>query len=104
MEREVRFSVSNGFRLRSRTSMVDLDKAAAMLNTRRQRRYTSAYRVVEQCVLTSHVIVCPFCGKSTPAYHHWSRTAPYEPEPRITAEQIRTWSENTSGGQRAGSE
>ena len=92
----VRFRVPDGFRVRRLEETAALDAAAALLSTRRQRRYTSALRLGETCRLTRHVAVCPCCGRNTPAYEGFLHPSEEEGEPRIPAERIWAWSVNLS--------
>ena len=95
-ENSVYFRVPDGFRLRCLEETAPLDDAAALLSTRRQRRYTSARRQGERCRLTRHVVVCPCCGRNTPAYEDYLYPSDREGEARVPAEQIWTWSVNLS--------
>ena len=67
------------------------EEAAAILSTRRQRRYTSARREGDRCRLVRHVAVCPCCGRNSPAYADFLSPTEDGREPGIPAKRIREW-------------
>ncbi len=99
MNTVVRFSLPNGYRLIHRTRTVSLEEAAAILCTKRQRRYTSVSRGGDdRFVLRQDAVICPFCGHRTPAYDRFTEPKPagYGEESRIPAPEINAWLTNLS--------
>ena len=99
MSSVISFSIPNGFRFNHHTRTVRLDEAAAILCTRRQRRYSSVTRRDLDFTLRQDAVVCPYCGRSTPAYDRFmeeDKPAGYVAEPRISAPEINAWLMNRS--------
>lgn len=59
-----------GFTIEEQQKTVDRDEAFEVLTPARQRKSTLAVFENDNVVITKHVIVCPWCGKKTPAYHN----------------------------------
>lgn len=64
-----------GFTIEKQQKTVDRDEAFEVLTPARQRKSTLAVFENDNVVITKHVIVCPWCGKKTPAYHDRQRKA-----------------------------
>ena len=60
-----------GYEIVQRTKIVDLYTAYEILRSRKHKHITSAKRVGDKAILTSHRVVCPHCGKEAPAYQHY---------------------------------
>ncbi len=63
-----------GYKTIKRESEVDLYTACDVLRSRKQKYITSVERIDNKAIIKSHRIVCPHCGKETPAYSHcWNK-------------------------------
>lgn len=60
--------VNYGFRIEEKTDVFDIKTAVKVLNSKSQRLYTCVVNKGAYAELTSHTIICPFCGKEIPAY------------------------------------
>lgn len=70
-------SVYNDYRVEEDTEKVDLNKAAGILSTKKQRKYSYAVRNDDDvsATLYSHKVICPHCGKATLAYARYVNKA-----------------------------
>lgn len=68
---EISLKIPSGYRIIERTKEVDLYTAYEILRSRKHKHITSAKRVGDKALLTSHRVVCPHCGKEAPAYKHY---------------------------------
>ena len=57
-----------GYTIEERKKVIDQDSAYKVLTPALRRKCTKAVRDEDTVVLTKQVIVCPCCGKETPAY------------------------------------
>lgn len=64
-----------GFAIEKREKTVNKDEAFEALTPARQKKSTCAVIENDQVVITKHAIVCPWCGKKTPAYHSHQTTS-----------------------------
>ncbi len=68
---EINLKIPLGYKIIEKTKEVDLYTACDILRSRKQKHITTASRVGDKAILTSHRVVCPHCGKETPAYKHY---------------------------------
>lgn len=83
-------NIPDGYTITEECITLPLDAAARLLKTKRQHRYTSALRVVNNAVLTRHIFTCPHCRHDSPAYARFFTAG----EPlcsRIPREAIDNW-------------
>lgn len=66
-----------GFTIEKQQKTVGRDVAFEVLTPARQRKSTFAVFENDKAVIIKHMIVCPWCGKKTPAYHN-KQIKPYE--------------------------
>lgn len=64
-----------GFTIEEQQKTVSLDEALEALTPARQRKSSLVEFEKDHVVITKHVIVCPWCGKKTLAYHDHQRKA-----------------------------
>lgn len=57
-----------GYRIETRKMVIDPDSLPNILTSKRQWKITCAVRGNNDVTIIKHVIVCPACGKETPAY------------------------------------
>lgn len=59
-----------------RKKTVDIDTAVEILSTKKQKKYTAAFRSGQGLTanLVSHVLVCPYCSHEFPAYARYINT------------------------------
>ena len=69
-----------GFTIEEQQKIVGLKEALEDLTPARQRKSTLVVFENEHAVITKHAVVCPWCGKKTPAYHNhqWKAYLPME--------------------------
>lgn len=69
-----------GFTIEEQQKIVGLKEALEDLTPTRQRKSTLVVFENEHAVITKHAVVCPWCGKKTPAYHNhqWKAYLPME--------------------------
>ena len=65
------YIVANGYYVKEKQYTVDLETAWEMLKGKYRHRYTSAYREQDHMVMTQHLLVCPNCGQTLPAYQRF---------------------------------
>lgn len=82
-------SLTNGFNIMEKSVIVDLHTAYQQLSGKGQLRYTKAEKDGMQVSLTSHVLVCPHCGKYKPFYRHFMK--PVMVKPQISKLCIERW-------------
>lgn len=70
-----------GFTIEKRHKIIDRDKAFEILTPAYQSKITFAVLKNDHVVITKHVIVCPWCGKTTPAYY----SLQVNPQPMLNA-------------------
>ena len=59
-----------GFTIEKQQKTVGRDVAFEVLTPARQSKSTLAVFENDHAVITKHAVVCPWCGKKTPAYHN----------------------------------
>lgn len=64
-----------GFTIEEQQKTVSLDEALEALTPARQRKSSLVEFEKDHVVITKHAVVCPWCGKKTPAYHDHQRKA-----------------------------
>ena len=88
------YEIPDGYQVVTRTKRIDILDIESMLQGRKQDRYSYVTRNGDFAVLTQHMILCPHCRKSRPAYpRHLDQcfgtyTPPWK---RITTEIIEVW-------------
>ncbi len=67
---QIKTSIFNGYRILEKTQLMGIEAAIDLLKTDKQREVSSARRVENdtKAILTSHVLVCPYCNREIPAY------------------------------------
>lgn len=65
---EEKIDVWDGYRLIELRSKFSLTSATRMMCSKEQHRFSCGKRDGDGVILVRHVIVCPFCGRRTPAY------------------------------------
>ncbi len=68
---EINLKIPSGYRIIEKTKEVDLYTACDILRSRKHKHITSAKRVGDKAILTSHRVVCPHCGRESYAYAHY---------------------------------
>lgn len=88
------YEIPDGYQVVTRTKRIDILDIESMLQGRKQDRCTQITRDGDFAVLTQHIILCPHCRKSRPAYPRYldecfgTYTPPWK---RITTEAIDAW-------------
>lgn len=88
------YEIPDGYQIVTHTKRVDILDIESMLQGRKQDRCTKVTRDGDFAVLTQHMILCPYCRKSRPAYPRYldecfgTYTPPWK---RITTEAIDAW-------------
>ena len=69
-----------GFTIEEQQKIFSSDKALEALTPARQSKSTLAVFENDHAVITKHAVVCPWCGKKTPAYHNhqWKAYLPMD--------------------------
>lgn len=78
-----------GFAIEEQRKIFSLDQALEALTPAHQSKSTSAAFEDDHIVITKHIIVCPWCGKTAPAYY--SRKINPHPLLNVWIEQQISW-------------
>lgn len=98
MENRIVLELSDGFRIVEAKEEGSICEAGELMSTRRRRRYTSGLRRGDRAILLRHEIVCPWCGRSVPAYERW--LDPGEPaESPVTRAEVARWAAPRENGE-----
>ncbi len=79
-----------GYTIEEKTDVMNIISAYRLLNTKSQRRYTSAVNKGEFAELTRYILKCPYCGKETPAYHSYIHET-REVRKRLQGSDLSVW-------------
>ncbi|MGM9553712.1 MAG: hypothetical protein ACI3V2_05355 [Faecousia sp.] len=71
MRKQVIHAPSFGFTVEERKTVIPCDAAGGILTPVLQKKSTSAELKEDTIILTKHVVLCPCCGKETPAYQEF---------------------------------
>ena len=88
------YEIPDGYQIIVQHKTIDISCAEEMLKTKMQNKYTSANRTGDLATLAKHIICCPHCRKSYPAYSRyldmWFGT--FSPtHKRVSKETIAAW-------------
>lgn len=68
MKCEQEMYIRNGYIIQEKKQQIPRTQIEQVLTPHLQEQSTDAKLTNDTVILTRHVVVCPFCGKETPAY------------------------------------